>query len=471
MSRVGRTPMYPQFFEKKYPNRRLFLVEGQRMYAEDWGVYPVNTFEEIVRVLFAKNGLAFVYTLEDPVHFPYLMQALHDKTAEIMCTQDGHPLAIRIERKSQARWIVPVSSWDKRFDEDFLPNMRAMYDYFRMVKPTPGSLGQALIRRQFFVECLAQQTACNAIASNFLRLHGVGGRCDVYHVGETFETLLELDASSAYLAHAQWEPGGTPHLFHNGHSSTYATYFAECEVTIHETLPLGPFPVRVSTGRAGYRIVYPILPGRYRAFLWKEQVQASRDAGCTVIVKEGVGWDYLTNCLQSWCRYMYHSRIDLAGTPLEQDTKKIAVSALGHFGMNNTFHRLTQKDVPGMPNSLNVRGEPMSTYIETYEDYSSASMLHWFNYTIAMNALTLYRLALPFALDDRLIMTNYDALLIVEKDERSKYARKHSIEALMCEMGDLRWQELTHVTILGERSLKCDQKIITPGIEKVEVEL
>lgn len=194
-------------------------------------------------------------------------------------------------------------------------------------------------------------------------------------------------------------------------------------------------------------------------------------AGCTVNVKSGVGWRYLTNCLTDWARYMYRSRVYLDGSSIERDSKKIAVSGLGHFGQSHTFYRMTDKDEPGLPNAITDDGRPMLHYVVPYTDYKRPAMLHWFNYFIMQTARTLYKYALPYAIDGRLVMTNYDALLIVERNERERFARKHSIESLMIDMGDLRWQELTNVKILGERSLKCDQKVIRPGVETVSVDI
>src|SRR5438270_304422 len=275
-----------------------------------------------------------------------------------------------------------------------------------------------------------------------------------------FQTLLELDMSDAYLAHFLELPTGTSYWFQDGHVSPFITYFAECEIRIHHKLPLGPFPRRV--GRKESRIVYPTLPEKYKAYLWKEQIQDCKDAGCSVRVGHGVGWKYLTNDTTAYARYMHTSRLALAGTPIERDCKKTAVSGLGHFGMKHDFYRLVSEDNGKDPCLINSIAQPLKFYVREYSDYQRPAMIHWYNYLIMQCARSLYKYALPYAVDGRLIMTNYDALLVIEKDERARFARKHSLDAMMCEMGDLRWQELTNVKILGERSLKCDQKVITP---------
>lgn len=459
--------MYPAYFDRSNPRRNLFILDGNMMFKENWAQVKVHSFSEVVDVLFNQNGLAYVESLADKKAFPFLYEALQYPKTEIMCSKDGHPSAIKVQRKGSSRWIVPTERWERHINSELLPDMRSIYDFFGLTKPTPGSMGQALIRRSFQERKQSLVTSCNSIAFNFFRAHGVGGRCDVFHVGETFRVLLDIDMDLAYIAHCLWMPIGTVHRFINGNCKPYVTYFAECEVTIHEELALGPFPVK--KGMRDGKIVYPTLPGRYRTWIWREQADAARDAGCTVDVKSGFGWTELGDSLASFCRYMSSRRRELRGTSIERDCKKIAVSGLGHFGMGRNFYRLAEDAYKDSPVMITDDGEPMAYFIREYEDMTKPSMLHWFNYFVSMTALSLYKYALPYAKEGRLIMTNYDSLLIIEKDERSRYAHKHGLDSLMAEAGDLRWQELTNVTILGSRSLKCDQKVLRPGVLREEL--
>jgi hypothetical protein len=115
---------------------------------------------------------------------------------------------------------------------------------------------------------------------------------------------------------------------------------------------------------------------------------------------------------------------------------------------------------------LDDNNDPLDFFIQEYTDYNNPSMLHWRDYCIMLCNLSLFNYALPYAEVGRLIMTNYDELLIIATDEQQRYAKKHSLESLMCEMGDLRWQMLTNVKIHGDRSLECDQKTVRPGVPR-----
>jgi hypothetical protein len=269
--------------------------------------------------------------------------------------------------------------------------------------------------------------------------------------------------SDAYLAHSLTFPTGTSHFINRGLVAPYCTYFVRCEVTIHSELALGPFPVK--RGRKDAKIVYPTLPGKYMAVLWKEQIEDCIKAGCTVVMGDGIGWRYLTNDTAHFCRLMHNYRMAATNGTLEHGVKKTTVSGLGQFGMSGEFYRLIAEDNGQDIHLKDDEGYALSYYIHKDIEYDMPDMIHWFNYLIMQTARSLYKYSLPYAIEGRLIMTNYDALIIVERDERSRYYRKHSLEALMqCNAGDLRWEELTNVTILGDRSLKCDQKVITPGV-------
>ena len=468
MARIGHTPQWPNYFEKQYPNRRLAILKGHNLYVENIGNFEVSELATLIDCLFDKNCLAFCETLTSRENFPFLSGCIHSDVCEVLSNKEGQPLAIRINgTRNQSRWIVPSTTWNRKIDENFLKDMRTLFTYYKIIKPTPGSLGRAILRRSFRENNEKRQTAPNALALRFLRYHGVGGRCDTLvhsydETGDIYPVLLELDMSSAYLAHFMQLPTGTSRWFINGHVEPFATYFCECDVTIHEELALGPFPVR--TGRKESKIVYPTLPGKFHTYLWKEQIEDAQQAGCTIDISHGIGWSDFTTATTDFCRYMHHSRILHTGMAIENDDKKIAVSTIGGFGMKQTYYRLTSDDDGRYPAVLDDNHNPLDYYIEEYTDYKQPSMLHWRDFCIKECNRTLYKYALPYAKQGRLIMTNYDALLIVEGDERQRLARKHSLQALMVEMGDLRWQELTNVRIYGDRSLECDQKRIRPGV-------
>lgn len=462
MKRTGKTPLWPPYLDRSFPDRRLAILHHHTVETEVQEQFTVEQYEDVVRLLFSENLLIFVSTLTDQEIFPFLESAMNDEDATVLSTKHGEPLAIQIRKKNSLRWIVPAACWDRIIVDTFLSDMRALYKHVGLVKPTPGSLGQALMRRYFLQHELPKHSAPNVMALNYLQKYGHGGRCDVFHVGEEYPVLLELDMSDAYLAHFMELPTGTSYHFLNGHTRYFRTWFAECDITIRSELALGPFPIK--RGYKNGKIVWPTLPGTYTAYLWKEQAEDCLDAGCTVKVKNGYGWKYTTCDTSGFCLDMHSYRVSAGNDSVEHLVKKTIVSGLGHFGMKQQFYSVVSLDDGESPCIIDDYGNPLRFYVKEEVDYSKPSMLHWYNYLIMQTARSLYRYALPYAVQGRLIMTNYDALLIQEVDERQRYARKHSLEALMAEAGDLRWQELTNVKVIGPRSLKCDQKLIRPGV-------
>lgn len=440
-------------------------MKGNDIYVEGIGNFTVKGLADLLDILFNKNCIGFIDSLTDKEIFPFLRDAISCPDIEVLATQDAKPLAIRATRKKSSRWLVPTAMWDRKLDDFFIHDMRKLYTLLGMVKPTPGSLGQGVLRRLISQLHLPRHTASNWIALDYLSGHGHGGRCDTLCAkGTEYESLLELDESDAYLAHLELLPCGTSYWFKRGLGLwRFCTWFAECDVYIHNELALGCFPVK--TGKRNSKIKWPTRPGKYRAYLWKEQVEDAQRAGCSVTIHDGVGWKYLTEDLQCFARYMHGARMSVYGTPTEHDVKKVSVSGLGHFGMKGIYHYLTDFDNGGSePCILDAKGKPLKYFVSDEYDYTRPSMLHWYNYLIMQCTRTLYSYALPYAVAGRLVMTNYDSLLIIEKDETQKYPQKHTLEAMMCELGDLRWQRLTNVKILGNRSLKCDQKVVTPGV-------
>lgn len=473
--RTGRTPQWPNYFDKRYNDKKIAVLEGHIIYVENIGDYTVQEFADLIDLLFYQNAICFVDSLTNKRSFPFLKESVYSPFCDVLSNKDGVPIAIKCNGKHNiTRWIVPASIWDKRIDENFVSDMRTMYKYYKVgMKPTPGSLGRAVLRRSLYLNHEPKHTAPNAIALEYLRMHGYGGRCDTmvepYKVTQyTYDELLSVDMASGYLAHFMQLMTGTSHWFIGGHVKPYYTYFAECVVTIRKELALGPFPVR--TGRKGSKIVYPTLPGTYHTYLWKEQIERAQSMGCSVNISSGIGWLDYTTCTSDFCSYMHNSRVSHTGTHLEPTDKKIGVSTIGGFGMKQTYYYLVSEEEAddSLAASLDDDNNPIDFFPKPFTDYKQPSMLHWRDYCIMLCNLTLFNYALPYAETGRLIMTNYDELIIIATDEKQRYAQKHTLESLMCNMGDLRWQALTNVKIHGDRSLECDQKTVRPGVSKVE---
>jgi hypothetical protein len=176
---AGKTPMWPHYQDRTLPNRTLAVLDGSTLHLEDKRAIQLTSFDMFVNVMMAENILAFTQTLTDETVFPWLDECVQSPLADVNCGKTGHATSIRIKRKSQSRWVVPASTWERFIDDTFLQDMRELYNHLGIVKPTPSSLGQALLRKSFKENFLPHHTAPNQLARAFLRKHGTGGRCDL----------------------------------------------------------------------------------------------------------------------------------------------------------------------------------------------------------------------------------------------------------------------------------------------------
>lgn len=466
MVRVGRTPAFPDYIKTNASDRTLAIMVDFDVTLETGGVYTCTEYKEFIELITRKKLMVFI---EDITSFVFISDAIYDEGCQVMSTKEGVPIAARftVERR-QSRWLVQSSTWDRKLEHNLMHDLRALYRTYGIVKPTPGSLGTSILRREWDKNPnLAKHTAPNAMCINFLRDHSVGGRCDtLVEPGYFIESALEIDAACSYLAHFLELPTGTSKKFIRGNVKDFATYFARCKVVVKQKLPLGPFPIRTENRRKKVKVSYPTEVGIYEAYLWKEQVQDCRDAGCTVTVYEGFGWEYTTQDTTSYCQYMYSKKQQEQFDPVEDMMKKTIVASIGSFGSKGVYYKLVpMEDAEDWePVALDAFNEPTYYCVREEHNYLRPAMVHWFQYDLMQAARSLYHAALPYAKAGRLLMTNYDALLIIEKDETSKFPEKHTLESKMVELGDWRWQRLTGVTILGDRSLKCDQFVKRPGV-------
>ena len=470
----GHTPMWPAYIPKGYKSRSLLLLEKRKLYdSQGKMVLHTKTFDDLTTHLFNSNALVFVSSLTNKTAFPFLSQSVSSDNAKVSCTKKGKPTSITIAQGNEKRKIVPLSTWRPErkayLDPDFLLHMEDLYTFCRVgSQATPGALGHAMMLQSWGLQHLRRHTAPNMLCQAFLWEHHVGGRCDTPGLGNFYSEAIELDMSSAYLAYFMEHPTGLNGSYGAGcfflgesGASHYVTYFVECDVHIPSELPLGPFPIKVGKYDT---IKYPVLPGTYRAFLWKEQIDDCIRAGCDIRISRGFGWKNITTDNGGWAKELYHKRMEVYGTDLERDIKSIIVAGIGRHGMKNTFHELTTLDDGKSRYLYDDSDKPTSYLIKETKDYNQPAMSHWYGYTIMQCSRALYNYSLQPAIEGRLIMTNYDALLVTELNESTLYPEKHTLAAKMVEAGDLRWQKLTNVKVLAPRSLDCDQKTIRPGV-------
>lgn len=470
----GHTPMWPAYIPSDYKNRNLYLLERSKLYDSSGKmVLRTETLDDMVSHLFSSNGMVFVQSLTNKKTFPFLPQSVSASTAKVSCTKKGIPTSITFAQGNAKRKAVPLKTWrpdrQAHLDPDFLLHMEDLFEFCGVgAQATPGALGHAMMLKTWGEQHLRRHTAPNMLCQQFLWEHHVGGRCDTPGLGNFYSEAIELDMSSAYLAYFMEHPTGIDGSYGAGcfflgesGASHYKTYFVECDVFIPSELPLGPFPIK---GDRYGTIKYPNTPGTFRAYLWREQINDCRRARCDVRIIRGFGWKELTDDNKFWAKDLYHKRMEVYGTDVERDIKNCIVAGIGRHGMKNTYYHLTTEDDGKSEVLYDEKDKPTNFLVKQTKDYNQPAMTHWYSYTIMQCSRALYQYSLQPAIEGRLIMTNYDALLVTELNESTLCPEKHTLAAKMVACGDLRWQRLTNVKILAPRSLECDQKTVRPGV-------
>lgn len=464
--RVGHVPMFPQYRQREFPDRNLFLLENRSLYDENEKVSRLDTLEDFVDTLFTQNGMAFCETITSKTFQPWLYQILDTHVGDVLCNKKGEPLAVQFRRATQRRWLVLARTWSVPPDGYSIILLRRAYRHTGVGSAvTPGALGTNEMRAIWSIEHLPAHTMVSGACEQFIRQHMTGGRVDTPGLGKHYDQLIELDMSSAYLSQFVWHPTGTAIGFQNGDYAGLATFFARCTVNIRNVLPLGPFPVREVYDGSG-RVVYPTLPSVYECYLWREQVDDCKNAGCDVTVHEGFGWLKMTKDNEYWAQHAYDKRMSSPDPEVESIQKTKIVAAIGRHGMSGEFYTVVPEERKSVDDYLPLFDGriPLGYFVHKEWNSSVPCMVHWFAYTLMQCARELYHFALPYACSGRLVATNYDSILVIEQDESHRYIRKYSPEAFTCRPGTWRWTRYHNVDIVAPRSIKCDEAWIQPGL-------
>lgn len=399
-----------------------------------------------------------------------LWDFVYDEKIKVIADRQGKPSLIRISAGRSTRWIVQAKGWglDEPVPED-LRGLREFYEYYGVgYKPTTGSLGNALMLETWKKYGLSKHTAPSRACEEYIRRNAVGGIVQTPGKGKHYPEAMMLDMSSAWISQYVLHPTGTAVFFRGEpEQGQYFTYFAECDVLIDEELALGPFPYR--TGRSdGKRVVYPTIPGLYKgAFLWREQIDDCRKAGCSVRIIEGYGWRNYTTDNFRWSDESYRLRTSASSGLDIKRCKSCNVSAVGrHFQPREHYCIVGEGYNEDTDTPLVIGRDAVNLYLHKEVDDKTAYMVHWYAYTVAMCNSIVYNFALPFAKEGRLISIDYDSILIIEKDERHHYVKRQSIEALNLPPGTWLWMLLHNVRGVKDRTFIADELSKTPGVSR-----
>lgn len=447
----------------------MLLLEKGKLYDED-GLLAFDSRgeEEAIKSFIRSERVAvYVDSLSSYSCYGLLESLIFDEKARVIANKRGIATGSRIlSRGKETRWIVSAPSWGrKHFEPGDIKDIRRTIDYVGVGwKPTSSSLGTAHMRHIWYLEHLKKHTCLPLWAELFIRKNAFGGIVQTPGRGMHYDELMMLDRTSAWIAEYVLHPCGSCFGFH-GESNCW-TYFAECEVFVPNTLPLGPFPVK-SSKKSGTRTVWPTEEGYYHTYLWKEQVQDCREAGVFVRVIRGVGWNDYTTDNSYWAQEAYRLRKSSPDTAVAKYIKGMSVAGVGHHGQDRQFYYLSPDNREGRFNNLlNNDGEPLNYYLAEEEDNSVALMPHWFYYTVMMCNRTVYKKALHYAKEGRLVSIDFDSILVLDHDERHTYVSRKRYDMEDVSPGQWLWELLHNVDILGDRSFRSDEVSKLPGRSK-----
>lgn len=317
---------------------------------------------------------------------------------------------------------------------------------------TPASLGSAVMRRA--VEG-AHYTASLAVEES-VRQGLVGGRAEMLFPG-VYDELFEQDQSMSFTAACLNDlPGGAAIAWQGPDLPNSGLYYVRCVIYVRLCLPVGPFPVRDTTGK----LHYPTAVGTYEdVWLTNMQVQDCIDAGCTIIVRDGWVWPRQGAYLAEWARTMYLARERAASKSIATCIKQVAVAAIGVHAMQP--ERLIVHRPEDFPDGEFVLQENrvLDCVVERRNDTYPTQMVVWALFIWAHAQSSLYHRQLAETLNgNTVIATNFDNVLTVYPS------------TLPIERGLGGWREnvLTHVEISHVRFVVSDQKTRRPGIPCVE---
>ena len=448
--------------------RNLYLMEEGKLYEYGGRRIPFDGYADLVTVLRDNLGVIFTGSLSSYKDFPFLAEAVRDSKSKCICTKRGSPQLVRISTRAGSRWVISADSWNDVVDMDMLDRMWDVYEHFGVgFAPTMSSLGVKYMRYVWNLYGLRKHSALPLSCENFIKRYSPSAFVHTERLGE-FDTLEYADMTGAYLSKYVLEPDGPATFFKSCMVEDWATYFARCTIEIQSELALGPFPNKMPRG-SRKKYGYPVLPGVYKnVYIWKEQVRDCIEAGCKVSVHEGWAWNEFTTDNLAWVQHAFDLRQSAPTPDAKKKAKACCLAVIGHMGMDRTNYILIENggDRDTDRCLVDINHDPIDLWIREEYDSRSAVMNHWWDYTRQMTSHEVYRYALPFAQQGRLIAVDHDMILVLEDSNDGPVVRKYSAEAAVCPPGTWLWQLIHNVSVIGHRRFKSDEITHLPGIHR-----
>ena len=431
------------------------------MYRSDGTRVNCSSLDEVLQ---CESGI--VFTPETITH-PDLMDSVERWVTipkhKVISNDTGKPLLARLMFGNRSSWIVSTLSWqdpkeNEGVDYRFCGLIQDVFDHLEVgPAPTPSSLGRQTMRYVYRRENLGYHTCLSLNCEDYLHKHDFGGIAISMYQHKSWDVMYQADLSSAWVAWYDLHPTQGACWF-TGEPPECATWFGECIVKIHDELALGIFPVRRENGR----VVYPTKRGVYKTHLWSETAKASERVGCDIRVIAGYSWPSFTDDNRRWAEWVYNKRYTSKSQEIERKVKKVAVSSIGSHGRGRNNHLLVgpenydpERDYPAIDGSHGI-----DLWVHPDRDNRGASMVHWNHYTINRCNLAVREFAYPYAVNNTLILVDYDSIFTIDETLPERVIKKKSAEALNCKPGTWLWELHHNFHIYKHRIWSSDE---TPG--------
>lgn len=434
-------------------SRTLAADDGTRIITENGEELPSGSYEEWVQ---SATGSCLDVRVDRCPHFRYLDDAIRDPHARVsgVCNgSDSSPRIVRIDWRvgNKRATLFGADAWQDGVDDEALRTHRQAIDLLQCgTFPTPGSLGDATIRKALdgppsaVAKLRALPIACRGDVKKTL----VGLRTETpAEPGTYLPEATEIDRSACYVTEclAPIPCGRVRPLTDEAYVGENEWYVARCVVTITRTIPLGPFPIRASDGT----LEWPVRPGIYQdVWLTRGEVSDTRLTGCLVQVVGGWVWSEMRPFLREWAETMLKAREEAPTKEVKAYVKRTGNAAIGRHAMTGIPLKVTTGDKAAPP--LAIDGQ-ISCYM-AIPDHSrqTTNLPHvaLFIWSEARRHLYARQLA-EMASGNTVLLTNTDGMIL----------EKPSI------LPSNGWRErtLTNLIIVADRSYWCDQKIVLPG--------
>lgn len=467
---LGHTGLWPR--PRRKPRERIIACfDGETLtdeYGQSWAIHDYN---ELCHVAFSGGYDVYVRSLVDPLHFPYLLDAIADEHAAVLASQSGRALGLRLRDGREWRYVGSSQTWsdDAPAPGVFTRLLRRLFDTVGVgTYATPGALGEALWATLRSERMSVPNEAC----AHDLRSHAFGGRADTPGAGRKLAQAYEIDLRSAYVALAARVPTGTAErIVEETNHEQYASgaYYARCTVELpaRRLAAYSPVPYRAPSRRGqSPTLQYPTAgPLTFDAWLWREEVQRARRLGIRIAVNEGWWWNWWDTGNRPWIERISSLRREAGHPVLEDWLKRASVAAIGRHAQAPLSYELVFADDPRLtdndiPVADTTPGAPPITGLWLHlerDDNPPPRLPHMWSYVTMRCRLALYdRMELERKAGNTILMTNFDSILL---EQATSLPTGEGI-------GEWKQQTLHDVHIKGPRSLISREKTRLPGIKR-----